>query len=69
MRYAKDNAWYIFRYNLEDYFKAYNVPLPAYSLNIEGRMVHPVTGQILCPFGWWGRPLPICAEVQIKAGE
>lgn len=51
MRYAKDNAWYIFRYNLEDYFKAYNVALPAYSLNIEGRMVHPVTGQILCPFG------------------
>lgn len=51
MRYAKENAWYIFRYNLEDYFKAYNIPLPAYSLNTEGRMVHPVTGKILCPFG------------------
>lgn len=50
MRYAKDNAWYVLRYGLEDYFKAHNIPLPSYKLNSEGRMIDEY-GRLLCPFG------------------
>lgn len=46
----KDNAWYYLRYNLEDYFRQYNIPVPQYSLDTDGFMVHPITGQKLCPF-------------------
>lgn len=49
MRYAKDNAWYVYRYNLFDYFKENGVGIPDFSLDIEGHMIHPVTGQELCP--------------------
>lgn len=49
-RYVEDTAWFIYRYNLFDYCKQNNIIIPRYSLNIEGRMVHPITGQILCPF-------------------
>ena len=50
MRYARDNAWYIYRYNLFDYFRQYNVPIPQFSLDSQGYMIHPITGQRLCPF-------------------
>lgn len=46
----KDNAWYYLRYNLEQYFKDYNIPVPKYSLNEQGFMIHPITGKKLCPF-------------------
>lgn len=44
------NAWFYLRYGLEQYFKDYNIPVPKYSLNENGFMVHPITGQRLCPF-------------------
>lgn len=44
------NAWFYLRYNLEDYFRQYHIPVPKYSLDTDGFMVHPVTGQRLCPF-------------------
>lgn len=50
MRYA-DNAWYYLRYGLEDYFRQYHIPVPKYSLDSDGFMIHPVTGKKLCPFG------------------
>ena len=50
MRYAKENAWYVWRFNLFDYFTEHGVPIPVYSLNKEGRMVDEY-GKILCPFG------------------
>ena len=49
LKYA-DNAWYYYRYNLRDYFKDNNIPVPKYSLDAQGFMVHPITGQKLCPF-------------------
>lgn len=48
LRYA-DNAWYIYRYDLFNYFKDNHIPIPAYSLDDKGYMAHPITGQHLCP--------------------
>lgn len=50
MRYAEHNAWYVLRYNLQEYFKAHNIPLPSYKLNSKGRMIDEY-GNLLCPFG------------------
>lgn len=44
-----DNAWYMLRYGLEGYYKENHIPIPAYSLDADGFMVHPITGQKLCP--------------------
>lgn len=49
MKYA-DNAWYYYRYGLEQYFKDNRIPIPKYSLDEYGFMRHPVTNQLLCPF-------------------
>lgn len=49
LRYAADNAWYIYRYNLFSYLKENCIPVPAYALDSEGYMVHCITGQKLCP--------------------
>ena len=49
MRYARDNAWYVYRYNLFNYFKQYHIPVPEFRLDEQGFMVHPITGQKLCP--------------------
>jgi len=57
MRYAKDNAWYVLRYDLQDYFKQSGIALPEYRLDESGFMVHPVTGQRLCPFPYKGGQL------------
>lgn len=48
MRYA-DNAWYYYRYGLQDYFKYYNIPVPEYRLDDMGFMINPITGKKLCP--------------------
>lgn len=48
LRYA-DNAWYVYRYNLFNYFNEYHLPVPAFSIDSNGFMVHPITGQHLCP--------------------
>ena len=49
LRYS-DNAWFYLRYDLQDYFKQYHIPIPQYSLDTNGFMIHPITGQKLCPF-------------------
>lgn len=49
LRYA-DNAWYMLRYGLEAYYKEHNIPIPQYSLDSDGFMIHSITGQRLCPF-------------------
>lgn len=49
LRYAANNAWYIYRYNLFSYLKENCIPVPAYALDSEGYMVHCITGQKLCP--------------------
>lgn len=49
LQYA-DNAWYMLRYNLEQYYKENHIPIPKYSLDSNGFMVHPITGKKLCPF-------------------
>ena len=49
LRYS-ENAWFYLRYGLEQYFKDYHIKVPKYSLDTKGFMVHPVTGQRLCPF-------------------
>lgn len=50
IRYASDNAWYYYRYNLEQYFKDNHLKVPDYKLDEQGFMIHPVTGKKLCPF-------------------
>lgn len=48
-RHAVDNAWYVYRYNLFDYFKEYHLSVPTFSIDSDGFMIHPITGQKLCP--------------------
>lgn len=48
-RYAKDNAWFYYRYNLADYFRCYHIPVPNFSIDSNGFMTHSITGQKLCP--------------------
>lgn len=48
LKYA-DNAWYYYRYGLEEYFRDNHIPVPSYALDELGYMIHPVTGQKLCP--------------------
>lgn len=50
VRYAKDNAWYYYRYNLEQYFRDNHLQVPVFGVDSEGFMIHPITGQRLCPF-------------------
>lgn len=47
--YAANNAWYVYRYDLFDYFNENHIPIPAFSIDSDGFMTHPVTGQRLCP--------------------
>lgn len=49
LKYSK-NAWYYLRYGLQDYFKQYHIPVPEYSLDEYGFMIHSITGEKLCPF-------------------
>lgn len=49
LRYASDNTWYLYRYNLFDYFADNGIPIPSYALDSEGFMIHSITGQRLCP--------------------
>lgn len=51
MRKAKNNAWYVLRYNLSDYFKEHEIPEPGYYLNEFNRMCDVETDELLCPFG------------------
>lgn len=48
LRYA-DNTWYYYRYSLADFFRHYHIPVPNFSIDFNGFMVHPITGQKLCP--------------------
>lgn len=50
IRYAKDNAWYYYRYNLEQYFRDNHIPVPDFTTDERGFMRHPITNQLLCPF-------------------
>lgn len=50
LRYAKDNAWYYYRYNLAKYFKDNHIPAPKFITDEQGFMRHPVTNKLLCPF-------------------
>ena len=50
VRYASDNAWYYYRYNLEQYFKDNHLKVPNCKLDEQGYMIHPVTGKKLCHF-------------------
>lgn len=49
LRYAANNAWYVYRYDLFDYFYENHIPIPAFSIDSDGYMVHSITGQRLCP--------------------
>lgn len=49
LRYS-GNAWYMLRYDLEQYYKDNHIPIPKYSLDTDGFMIHHITGQRLCPF-------------------
>lgn len=49
MRYAKDNAWYYYRYNLEQYFKDNHIPVPDFDEDEQGFMIDKITRKKLCP--------------------
>lgn len=49
VRYASDNAWYYYRYNLKQYFKDNRIPVPNFITDEDGFMRHPVTNKLLCP--------------------
>lgn len=46
----KENAWYVYRYNLFDFFTDRRITIPKFKLDDYGNMIHPVTGNRLCPF-------------------
>lgn len=48
-RYAKDNAWYVYRYDLFEYFRDNHLSVPAFSIDSDDFVCHSVTGQRLCP--------------------
>lgn len=50
MRYAKDNAWYVYRYGLEEYFNSRGIQIPAFELDSQGYMIDVNTKERLCPF-------------------
>lgn len=50
MRYAKDNAWYVYRYGLEDYFSSRGIQIPTFELDSQGYMIDTITKERLCPF-------------------
>ena len=50
IRYAKDNAWYYYRYNLEQYFKDNHIPVPDFDEDEQGFMIDKITRKKLCPF-------------------
>lgn len=50
MRYAADNVWYYYRYNLIRYFEHYKIPVPDFSTDVDGFMTDKVTGKRLCPY-------------------
>lgn len=49
LRHAADNAWYVYRYNLFEYFRDNHLNVLDYAIDGEGYMTHSVTGQRLCP--------------------
>lgn len=49
-RYVENNPWYTYRYNLFEYCKQHNINIPAFKLDNQGFMIHPVTGERLCPY-------------------
>ena len=49
IRYAKDNAWYYYRYNLEQYFRDNHIPVPDFDLDEQGFMIDKITRKKLCP--------------------
>lgn len=46
----ESNPWYVYRYNLFDYCKENKIVIPNFSLDEQGFMIHPITGQRLCPY-------------------
>ena len=48
-RIAENNAWYVVRFNLENFAKHHNLTLPEYELDEYGKMICPKTHQLLCP--------------------
>lgn len=49
-RYAGVNPWYVYRYNLFEYCKENHIQIPSFSLDSQGFMINPHTGQRLCPY-------------------
>ena len=49
LRYS-GNAWFYLRFRLQDYFASHGIAIPQYKLDKDGFMIHPETGQRLCPF-------------------
>lgn len=49
-RYAENNPWYIYRYNLFEYCKANNIMIPSFTLDKDGFMINPATGTKFCPY-------------------
>ena len=50
IRYAKNNAWYYYRYNLEQYFRDNHIPVPDFDEDEQGFMIDKITRKKLCPF-------------------
>ena len=49
-RYVDDNPWYVYRYGLEEYCKDNHIVIPNFTLDEQGFMIHPITGQRFCPY-------------------
>ena len=49
-RYVDDNPWYVYRYVLEEYCKDNHIVIPNFTLDEQGFMIHPITGQRFCPY-------------------
>lgn len=47
-RYSQ-NAWYYYRYDLDNYFSEYHIPVPEYDLDEQGFMIDIYSRRKLCP--------------------
>lgn len=49
IRYS-DNAWYYYRFNLEEYFRDYDISIPKFRLDEYGAMICELSDRRLCPY-------------------
>ena len=50
IRYAANNAWYIYRYGLQEYCRDNHIKIPEFDIDEYGYMIDKLSGVRLCPY-------------------